>query len=522
MSNPSNRRRGAALGALLLAGTALSGAAGWLPVPAFAQAQPNLTQPAQTQTQAQPTQTQPNAPAVAAPQVALPGFGDLVARVRPAVVTITATERAEAENVGSPFPKGSPQDRMFRRYFGEQGPSRGEGRQVQALGSGFIIDAAGHIVTNNHVVNGATEVKVTLDDGRKLPARIVGRDPRTDLALLKVDAGAPLPFLNLGNSDTARPGDWVVAVGNPYGLGGTVTAGIVSARGRDIHSGPYDDFLQIDAPINRGNSGGPLFALDGSVIGVNTAIFSPSGGSIGIGFAIPSNLVSSVITQLREHGRVERGFLGAMTQPVDATMARALHLPKPEGALVAQVEPDSPASRTGLQPGDVVTAVGDTPVHSPRDLARAIADLRPGTETTLIAQRNGKETRLEVKVAALRDQQAANDAGDEGQQRGRLGVALATVEEAEQAGLDLPRGTQGAVIAEVQPGSPADDAGLRQGDVITAIGGKKVQNPEQAVSAIRDALRSNDGAVALQVIRDGQPAFVAVQAPAHGHGPRQG
>ena len=419
MSAPSNRHRGAALAAFLLAGTALSGAAGWLPAPAQAQGEA------------------PGTPAVAAPQVALPGFGDLVSRVRPAVVTITATERVQADASESPFPGGSQQDRMFRRYFGEedgggkrgqmphQGGVTGGGRQMQALGSGFIVDAAGDIVTNNHVVDGATQVKVTLDDGRELPARIIGRDPRTDLALLRVDAGAPLPFLNLGNSDTARPGDWVVAVGNPYGLGGTVTAGIVSARGRDIHSGPYDDFLQIDAPINRGNSGGPLFALDGSVIGVNTAIFSPSGGSIGIGFAIPSNLVSSVVAQLKEHGRVERGFLGAATQPVDATMARALHLPRPEGALVAQVDGNSPAARAGLRPGDVVTAVGDTPVRSPRELARAVGNLHGGAETTLTTRRDGQEVRLQVRVAALRDQGGAAAGGDgaQGQQGARLGIA---------------------------------------------------------------------------------------------------
>ncbi|WP_043833891.1 Do family serine endopeptidase [Muricoccus aerilatus] len=526
MSNPSNRRRGAALAAMLLAGTALSGAAGWLPVPAFAQTQ--------NQAQSQTTTTQPDAPAVAAPQVALPGFGDLVARVRPAVVTITATERVQADATDSPFPNGSQQDRMFRRYFGDQdgdakrGPTPGQGgaqrggRQVQALGSGFIVDAAGDIVTNNHVVDGATQVKVTLDDGRELPARIVGRDPRTDLALLRVDAGAPLPFLNLGNSDTARPGDWVVAVGNPYGLGGTVTAGIVSARGRDIHSGPYDDFLQIDAPINRGNSGGPLFALDGSVIGVNTAIFSPSGGSIGIGFAIPSNLVNKVVAQLKEHGRVERGFLGAATQPVDATMARALHLPRPEGALVAQVENDSPAARAGLRPGDVVTALGETPIRSPRDLARAVAETRRGAETTLTARREGQEVRLPVRVAELRDTNAAS-AGEGAATEGgpRLGVALASVAEAQRAGLDLPEGTQGAVIANVVPDSAAAEAGLRQGDVITAVGGKTVRDPEAAVGAIREALRSNGGAVALQVIRDGQRAFVAVQAPSAG-GTRQG
>ncbi|MCK8786547.1 DegQ family serine endoprotease [Roseomonas sp. NAR14] len=500
MSPLSCRRRGAALAAVLLAGTAVFDAAGWLPVRAYAQS-------------AAPTQTQPGAPAVAAPQVVLPGFGDLVAKVRPAVVTITTTARSGAEMGMSPFPPGSPQDRMFRRYFG--GGDDAPARQVRGLGSGFIVDADGYIVTNNHVVKDATEVEVTLDDGRELPARIVGRDPRTDLALLKVDAGVPLPFLNLGDSDRARPGDWVIAVGNPFGLGGTVTAGILSARGRDIHSGPYDDFLQIDAPINRGNSGGPLFALDGTVIGVNTAIFSPSGGSIGIGFAIPSNLVKSVVAQLRQNGHVERGYIGAMTQPVDLTMARALHLAKPEGALVAQVEENSPAARAGLQPGDVVTAVNDQPVRSPRDLARAVADLRPGTEATLTARRNGEDRQLSVRVAALQDRGADEVGGEEevGGSRGRLGIALATVEEARRAGAEIPPGTEGAVVAGVRPGSPAAEAGLRPGDIITAVGSKRVDSPDAVVSAIRQAARANGGAVALRLLRDGQSLFVAVQQP---------
>jgi serine protease Do len=499
MTKPSNRRRGAALAAMLLAGTALGGAAGWLVLPAFAEAQ----------------QPQAAAPAVNPPALALPGFADLVARVRPAVVTITTTTgEPEADRVASPFPQGSAQDRMFRRYFGEQAPAR----RAQALGSGFVIDAGGHIVTNNHVVNGASRVTVTLDDGRELQARIVGRDPRTDLALLKVDAGAPLAFLNLGDSDQARPGDWVVAVGNPFGLGGTVTAGIVSARGRDIHSGPYDDFLQIDAPINRGNSGGPLFGLDGRVIGVNTAIFSPSGGSIGIGFAIPSNLVRSVVAQLQETGRVERGFLGASLQPVDAAMARAMGLPQATGALVAEVERDGPAARAGLRAGDVVTAIGDTAVRGPRELARAVADMRGGTDTTLSVRRDGREQRLSVELAALQDRrttEAAARDGKGGQQaeRGRLGFALASVEEAQQAGVAVPRGTEGAVVAEVRPDGPAAEAGLRPSDIITAVGSQTVRSPEQAAAAIREALRSNNGAVALRLLRDGHQAFVAVQTP---------
>ena len=505
MSNPFRNRRNAAFAAVLLAGTALGGvAAGW--APAFAEGNPVGGQ------------IQPAAAVVAPAMQGLPGFADLVAKVRPAVVTITAIEKPQQQaGAGSPFPPGSPQDRMFRRYFGAPEGGRQGGRIAEALGSGFLVDAEGHIVTNNHVVKDAASVKVTLDDGRELPARIVGRDERTDLALLQIDAGKNLPFLKLGDSDKARPGDWVVAVGNPFGLGGTVTAGVVSARGRDIGAGPYDDFLQVDAPINRGNSGGPLFAQDGTVIGVNTAIFSPSGGSVGIGFAIPSNIVQTVVAQLEKNGHVERGFLGASTQPVTDTMAKALQLPEAQGALVAQVEPDSPVSRAGLKAGDVITAVDGTPIHSPRELARVIADHHPGSEATLTARRDGQDEKLPVKLASLpaQDGSQAQASNEEGGQP-RFGIGLATIQDAERQGLDLPRGTKGAVVSAVEPDGPAAQAGLQPGDVITSVAGKPVASPEDTVKAIREAAQSHGGAVALRVLRDGHGAFVAMQAPQAG------
>ncbi|APT58425.1 DegQ family serine endoprotease [Roseomonas gilardii] len=513
MSNPFRNRRNAAFAAVLLAGTALGGvAAGW--APAFAEGSP-VGGPVGGQ-------IQPAAAVVAPAMQGLPGFADLVAKVRPAVVTITAIEKPQQQaEAGSPFPPGSQQDRMFRRYFGapEGGPQGGRqgGRVAEALGSGFLVDAEGHVVTNNHVVKDAASVKVTLDDGRELPARIVGRDERTDLALLKIDAGSNLPFLKLGDSDKARPGDWVVAVGNPFGLGGTVTAGVVSARGRDIGAGPYDDFLQVDAPINRGNSGGPLFAQDGTVIGVNTAIFSPSGGSVGIGFAIPSNIVQTVVAQLEKNGHVERGFLGASTQPVTATMAKALQIPEAQGALVAQVEPDSPASRAGLKAGDVITAVDGATIHSPRELARVIADHHPGTETTLTARRDGEDQKLSVKLASLPAQDGARaQAGNEEGSQPRFGIGLASIQDAERQGLDLPRGTKGAVVSAVEPDGPAAQAGLQPGDVITSVAGKPVADPEEAAKAIREAAQSRGGAVALRVLRDGHGAFVAMQAPQAG------
>jgi serine protease Do len=493
MTTPVTRRRRAGFAAALLAGSTLGGLAFWSGPPALAQAQP-LSPPAVT--------------IPGAPQ----GFADLVARVRPAVVTVTTTERTTEAQAASPFPPGSEQERQFRRFFGEGGGAPQRPRAAQALGSGFVIDAEGHIVTNNHVVQGATAVRITLDDGRELPARVVGRDPRTDLALLKVEAGAPLPFLALGDSDRARPGDWVVALGNPFGLGGTVTAGVVSARSRDIGAGPYDDFIQLDAPINRGNSGGPLFSTAGEVIGVNTAIFSPNGGSIGIGFAIPSNMVKTVVAQLKDSGHVERGFLGAATQPVTPALAEALRLPAPAGALVAQVEEGSPAQRAGLKAGDVVTAVGGTPVASPRELARAIGAARPGSAIGLSIQRGGTAQELRVTLAELREpgqQQAA--AQEEG--RGRIGLSLAPLTDPMRAQLNLPRGTQGAVVAEVRPDSPAEQAGLQRGDVITAVGGQDVTDAEAAANAIRAATREPGKAVALRILREGRSAFVAVEAP---------
>jgi len=499
MTNPASRRRRTGLAAVLLAGTALT--AVFFPGQAPLAQSPAISVPA----------------IAAAPANGPASFADLVERVRPAVVTITATAETPRQ-VRAPFAQGDEQERNFRRFFGSpegQGPGQGQQpeRRGGAMGSGFIVDAAGYIVTNNHVVQDAGSIKVTLDDGRDLQARIVGRDPRTDLALLKVESPTALPFLALGDSDRARPGDWVVAVGNPFGLGGTVTAGIVSARGRDIGAGPYDDFLQIDAPINSGNSGGPLFAQSGEVVGVNTAIFSPSGGSVGIGFAIPSNMVKQVVAQLKEHGRVERGFLGAATQPVTPALAQAMKLPVAAGALVATVETDSPAAKAGLRAGDVVTAVGGKAISTPRDLARAIGDARPGSTVELAVRRDGAAQDVRVTLAALRDGQERASA-EQPSNRGQVGIALAPLNEQVRQQLRIPAGTEGAVIAEVRPDSPAAQAGLKPGDVIVSVGATEVKDPEAAVRAIREATATPGSAVAMRILRDGRGAFVAVQVPA--------
>src|SRR5271165_44041 len=341
--------RKTALAVALLAGTTLGGfTAGHL---AFAA---NDDQPA----------TPPVNQGAAATPHEIPDFADLVAKVKPAVVSITTKLEVHQTAAAGPQmgPQMGPQGGMpFPFPFGNMMPGGGGMQEqllaVEARGSGFIINANGTIVTNNHVVKEARSVSVTLSDGTTLPARVVGRDPRTDLAVLKVDAKSPLPYIQLGDSAKVRVGEWVVAMGNPFGLGGSVTAGIVSSLGRDIGEGPYDQFIQIDAPINPGNSGGPLFTQDGKVLGMNTAIFSPSGGSVGIGFAIPSNTIKTVVAQLETSGHVTRGYLGVQAQPINATMAKAMGMADQSGALVADVQPDTPASRAGLRAGDVIRSV---------------------------------------------------------------------------------------------------------------------------------------------------------------------
>jgi serine protease Do len=435
----------------------------------------------------------------------VPDFSDLVAKVRPAVVSITTHLRpqAEANEEGIPTPFG-----MLR----PQHP-----QPIEAKGSGFIVDPSGIVVTNNHVVENASSVFVTLDDGTQLPAHILGRDPRTDLAVLKIDAGHELPYLALGDSSKVRVGQWVVAMGNPFGLGGTVTAGIVSAKGRDIGAGPYDQFLQIDAPINQGNSGGPLFTQDGRVVGVNSEILSPTGGSVGIGFAIPANLVKTVIAQLEHGGHVTRGYLGVETQGVDQAMASALHL-KPQdavkgkadefGALVASVEPDSPAAKAKLQPGDVIDEVNGQSVATPRDLAIDIADIKPGDTAKLELIRNGARQSVSVTVASLPNDQG-NVGGGNTAGHATVGLELQPLTQDLRNQLDVPADMHGVVVANVAAGSPAQSAGIQQGDVIIGVADQEVGTVQQATRALRAAEQSN-ASVALRIWRDGHTAFVAV------------
>ena len=444
----------------------------------------------------------PTAITPTAPAQLLPDVTTLVAQVKPAVVSVTVVMKQEAASDEGPA----------QTPFGMMTPQQ-HPHPMEARGSGFIIDAEGTVVTNNHVVKDAKSVSVTLDDGTELPARVVGRDPRSDLAVLRIDAGKPLPHIELGDSGAVKVGEWVVAMGNPFGLGGTVTAGIVSALGRDIGSGPYDSFLQIDAPINRGNSGGPLFTQDGRVIGVNTAILSPSGGSIGIGFAIPSNTVKTVVAELEKDGHVTRGYLGVTAQSITPAIAAALHLPKEKveraGALVAEVEADSPAAKAGIQPGDIITGVEGKPIATPRDLAVDVAAVKPGDQAKIDLLRDGGNETVTAAIGSLPTEQTADAGSNAEEPSAHVGLALAPLSPDVRGQLDLPAHTRGALVEQVQPGSPADTAGLQQGDVIVGVGTEAVTSPQQAVRAIHDAVRSRHS-VALRVLRDGHTEFVAI------------
>ena len=427
----------------------------------------------------------------------LPDFAGLVAQVKPAVVSITTTiASVHMDGRRTPFPFG---------------PMPHQGSQ-QARGSGFLVRADGLIVTNNHVVKDSTAVTVTLDDGTELRAKVLGTDARTDIAVLKVDAGKALPFIQLGTSRDVRPGEWVVAMGNPVGLGGTVTAGIVSAVSRDIGSGPYDQFIQIDAPINQGNSGGPLFTQDGKVIGMNTAIFSPSGGSVGIGFAIPSDLIRTVTDQLVAAGHVTRGYIGVATQPLTPPVAKALHLSGTSGVLLAGVEAGSPAARAGLEPGDVIQSINGQQIASPRDLALTVSIVQPGQDARFRIVRDGEPRDVTVRIGEQASEKTARAKTGEPAGQGQLGLALGPLTPGARDQLSVPEDVEGALVRGVRPGSAAEQAGLRPGDVIVGVGNRKAGSPAEIARAIASGLNGKDRAVALRVLRDGTIAYVGMAA----------
>ncbi len=441
-------------------------------------------------------------------------FADVVDRVKPAVISVRVTRQAEVRQMGLEAVPGMDNDggqspfEQFMRRFGE-GRERGQrgGGQPYAMsqGSGFFISADGYAVTNNHVVEGAREVTVVTDNGRQLKAKVVGTDPRTDIALLKVDGESGLPFVGF-TGQPPRVGDWVLAVGNPFGLGGTVTAGIVSARGRDIGSGPYDDFVQIDAPINKGNSGGPTFNAKGEVIGVNTAIYSPSGGNVGIAFAIPADTVQTVIAQLRDKGAVSRGWIGVQIQPVTPEIAESLGLAKPEGALVAGVQPGSPAETARLKASDVITAVDGEKITSARDLTRRIGALKPEQKVRLTVLRDGKEQSLQLVLGNLasaekkptRLGQATPEQGD--LKVPRLGLTLG------ESGLD----GKGVPVTGVDPEGLAARQGIRNGDVIVEVAGRAVASTEDIRRALAEAGREGRRAALVRLQSGQEMRFVAI------------
>jgi len=508
-TRPGGGRRNGAFAAALLATTVLAGGG-------FAWAESDNSNP-----QAAPT----TAPLGLAPVVNQAGFADLAAKVGPAVVNIATTEGGnEVAQQGSPnfqgqmpFPPDSPMGQMFRHFFdGQGGGMRGNGqgggmRARQALGSGFIIDPAGYIVTNNHVVDHAHDVKVTMTDGHSYPAKVIGRDEKTDLALLKIDANHPLPYVAFGDSQKERVGDWVVAVGNPFGLGGTVTAGIVSAHDRDLNNGPYDDYMQIDAPINPGNSGGPLFNQSGQVIGIDTAIYSPTGGSVGIGFAIPSNVATKVVAQLREHGKVTRGWLGVAMQPLTPALARAVGHPDQQGVIIDRVEANSPASKADLRQGDVITAFNGEAIKGPRELALAVANATEGSSVKLTILRDGKQDTLDVAVAEQPTNMRASLQQPDENASAPVGMALSALNRDMQQQLGLDPSVKGVVVTQVTPGSRADESGVQSGDVIVRVGNQTVTSPSEASAQIAAAEHDKKEAVPLLVMRDGTTYYLALQ-----------
>jgi serine protease Do len=450
-------------------------------------------------------------------------FAQLAARLAEVVVNISTTQANTASAPkggaeGQPPNPGSPLDEFFRDFFDDRGTlggPNGLAPPVASLGSGFIIDPSGLIVTNNHVIANAEQISVTLSNNTTLEARVVGRDPISDLALLKVDAKTPLPAAQWGDSTKTRVGDWVLAIGNPFGLGGTVTSGIISATARDIHAGPYDDFLQTDASINRGNSGGPMFNLNGDVIGINTAIYSPSGGSIGIGFAIPSAAARPIIDQLRATGKVERGWIGAHIQPVTDDIAEAIGLDKSRGAMIASIDAASPAAAAKLQPGDVILTYDGKPVDRSRQLPRLVADTPPDKPVKLSIWRDGKAHEVELKVAALDPNRPPPPPPEPEKPQppptvDALGLKLAKLTDELRKQFSLPETVKGVVIIDVPASSAAATQGLRPGDLLVAVGSNAVTTPEevrQKGAAAKKVGRTN---VLVRVERDGITRFVAL------------
>ena len=446
-------------------------------------------------------------------------FAELAETLTPAVVSISIEAQATSSSQRLPgFPEGLPFDRFFEKFFERHGGGvPRESRPAFSLGSGFIVDASGHVVTNAHVVEGAEKIAIRLDNGSEHRAVTVGIDPKTDIALLKIEADGPFPFVSFGDSDAVRVGDWAIAIGNPFGFGSTVTAGIISARQRNINAGPYDEFLQTDAPINRGNSGGPLFSMEGGVIGVNTAIYSPSGsGSVGIGFAVPSNIAGHVVDQLMEFGRTRRGWLGVRIQPVTPELAEALGLASEEGALVAMVVEGSPAAAAGLEAGDVIVRFDGAAVSEMRELPRAVALAEVGREVEVMAVRGGEELSFKVVLGELEEAEERLAEGGAAPEQADgsgmlLGMTLAPVTDEAARRFGLAEGARGLIVTEVMADGPATAAGIRPGDLVLEVARRPVASVQGMRDLVAAAREADVRALVIRVEREGVPLFLAVQ-----------
>ncbi|HEU0117358.1 MAG TPA: DegQ family serine endoprotease, partial [Alphaproteobacteria bacterium] len=454
-----------------------------------------------------------------------PGFADLAEKLLPAVVNISTSQTitSKDEMMDLPpdmqLPPGSPFEQFFHDFMDKQGKGGAKKHKATALGSGFIIDPSGFIVTNNHVIQDADEITVILQDDTNLTATVIGRDKKTDLALLKVNNKKPLPAVSWGDSDKVRVGDWIMAIGDPYGLGGTVTAGIISARARDIQSGPYDEYLQTDAPINRGNSGGPMFNMDGDVIGINTAIFSPSGGSIGIGFAIPSSLAKNVIDQVRDHGHIRRGWLGVHIQSVTQDIADSLGLEKPRGALVSSVTPDGPAAKAGVQPGDVILNFDGKEVPEMRRLPLMVAETDVDKNAPMTVYRKGEKVELKVKIGEMSGKEETADEENDKESAPAptpntekvedLGINVAPLTDSLRTKFGVKKDVNGLIVTNVSSDGIAADQGIEAGDVITEAAQENLKAAKELVELVKKAKKDNKPLLLL-VNRKDDLRFVAI------------
>ncbi|MBV9548736.1 MAG: Do family serine endopeptidase [Alphaproteobacteria bacterium] len=456
---------------------------------------------------------------VAAPAAARPApdsFADLTAKLLPSVVNISTFQTLKAPPKGSlpDIPPDSPLSELFKNFLGPRG---NQPRHATSLGSGFIIDPSGYIVTNNHVIENGEQITITFSDDTTMPAKLVGRDVKTDLALLKVTPKKPLPAVKFGDSDKARIGDWVIAIGDPFGIGSTVTAGIVSARNRNINAGPYDDFIQTDAPINRGNSGGPLFDMDGNVVGINSQIFSPSGGSVGIGFAIPSNLARDVVQQLRQFGSARRGWIGVSIQPVTDELAQAFGLSSRQGALVSNVSKDGPGAKAGLMNGDLVVGFDGKPVPDDRTLPRIVAGTPIGKTVNIDVLRKGRKVSSRITVEKLADDGPADKAvkappAPKPQSKlAQLGLSLGLLDDAARGHYKIGGNVQGVLVSSVDPGTPAGDKNMRAGDVIVQVQGAAVKTPDDVAKAVDAAAKSGKPVALFLVSRGGNVVYVGLR-----------